>query len=558
MAGIEEDDPEKYDYQAPVLCGDCEGHKSVNSYCINCALNLCDKCKSRSLHKKHRVLPRTHPEVIRSRKTRKSPCKRHPEKEYFTYCTKCKALCCPICAIKDHSGHPFSDFEDAAKEAREIFESKICNLETSLHSSELQRQAVEDGILIYNKSVEQAVKESKARFKDLRDKIDRAEQDWMKDLQKTTNADLADIESIKSTLDKQIKGTNDSIASCKSAKEHSSDLELLSYLNEYKDPVSPKLSEITLPALLYFQPSQYKFPTIFELVGRLIQDEKRTLQIPSHVKGFDKSKAIEQFQSNMISVKLIRTVEIGRGRVDTLLHNIQNDFLVNTPSTKTISIYDENIKQKKSFTLDFAIYNMTLTSSEDILATEVIKKRVIRIGSSGSVSTVCSTAPLSPWGVCVNDRQQIVVGVRAAYNKPPIKLVVYAPDRSAVVQEIEKDETGKNLFTKGIYQVKQKDNGDHVVSDDARIVCVNRKGEYRWEHRVNDSCYGLVCDQYDNTLVAEYDKYIVHLLSNDGKLIEILLTKEDGIRKPYTLSIDKIGYLWIGQDKNINVFRYLK
>ena len=374
MAGIEDDEPEKYDYQAPILCGDCEGHKNVNSYCLNCVVNLCDKCKSRSLHKKHRVLPRTHPEVIRSRKTKKSPCKRHPEKEYFTYCTKCKAPCCPICAIKEHSGHEFSDIDDGAKEARETIESNIGDLQTSLRSSELQRQAVEDGISSYKKSVEQAVEESKARFKELRDKIDRAERDWMKKLKKTKNTDLINMEGMKSALDKHIKGTEDNIASFKNTLKNSSVLELLSFLEEYKDSVRHKLSDITLPASLRFQPSQYTFPTISELVGRLNQGAERPLKTPLQVKRSHKSKETEQFQSHMISVKQIRTLEIlGRGRVDTLLHNIQNDVLVNTPSKKTLSIYDENFKEKKSFTLDFEIRDMVLISSEDTIATDYSK-----------------------------------------------------------------------------------------------------------------------------------------------------------------------------------------
>ena len=172
---------------------------------------------------------------------------------------------------------------------------------------------------------------------------------------------------------------------------------------------------------------------------------------------------------------------------------------------------------------------------------------------------MCSTAPLTPWGVCVNDRQQIVVGVRAGYGIPPIKLVVYSPDGSTMLQEIEKDGSGKSLFEGEIYHLKQKGSGDYVISDDNRIVCVSRKGEYNWEYQLFQYCFGLVCDQYENTVVAEYYSHKVHLLSSDSKLIKTLLTKDDGfIENPYSLAIDKNGFLWIGQDKNIKVVRYLK
>ena len=152
MAGIEEDEPEKYDYQTPVLCGDCKDHKNVNSYCRNCVVDLCDKCKARTLHKKHRVLPRTHPDVIRARKTKKSPCKRHPEKLCFTYCIKCKVPCCVICATNDHSGHSFSELDDAAKEAKKTIKSNIDGMETVLCSYQHQHEDIEDGISQYNQS----------------------------------------------------------------------------------------------------------------------------------------------------------------------------------------------------------------------------------------------------------------------------------------------------------------------------------------------------------------------------------------------------------------------
>ena len=263
------------------------------------------------------------------------------------------------------------------------------------------------------------------------------------------------------------------------------------------------------------------------------------------------------FESHMIRVKQMWTAEIGE-RVNTLLHNNQNDVFVNTQSKKTLSIHYENMNEKNSFSLDFEIQDMTLTAEEDIIATDFNNKRVVRIDSSGRVSKVCSTAPLYLWGVCVNDRQQIVVGVSAGWGEPPIKLVVYSPDGSTVLQEIEKDGSGKNLFTEGIYQVKQKGNGDYVVSDDKRIVCVKREGEYRWEYRLNWTSFGIVCDQYDNIIVAERIGHTVHVLSKDGKLVKTLLTKTDAVDHPNSLSIDKNGYLWIGQDGDVKIIQYLK
>ena len=334
--------------------------------------------------------------------------------------------CCPICTIKDHSGHPFSDIEDVAKEAKNTIESKIADLNTSFRSYRLQDEAVEVGISEYTKSVDKAIKESRARFQTLRDEIDRSERDWMNELKQAKHNDVSNMEGLKSDLDKKTKVTSDTIEACKYAIEHSSDLELISYLREYKDPTGIKSLEIHLPPLLHFEPSHYKFPVVNELVGKIVRGEKKTLdsvkkgveidtsQPPfRQVKGVDIADAAEQFKSTMIEVKHVGTMETGVGRIDTILHNTQNDVLVNIPSTHTISIYDESMKKTKSFEIHYRIYDMALTPTEDIIASDADNKLVVRIDRSGSVSTVCSTAPMEPWGVCVNDKQQIVVGVRA-------------------------------------------------------------------------------------------------------------------------------------------------
>ena len=144
-----------------------------------------------------------------------------------------------------------------------------------------------------------------------------------------------------------------------------------------------------------------------------------------------------------------------------------------------------------------------------------------------------------------------------AWLTPPIKLVVYSSDESAVIQEIGNDEDGKRLFRTGITQVKQNGNGDYVVVDLKRIVCVSSEGRFRWEYSV-EIVYGMVCDKYDNVIIAEFNNDKILLLSSEGKLVTTLLTLDGGISKPRSLSIDRHGQLWIGHVHSLKVFRYLK
>ena len=205
------------------------------------------------------------------------------------------------------------------------------------------------------------------------------------------------------------------------------------------------------------------------------------------------------------------------------------------------------------------MYDMVLTASQDIIATYNDTNCVVKISPNGNISTLCSTAPLEPYGICINNRKQLVVGLQADWRTPPLKLVVYSPDGSTVLQEIENDENGQPLFREEIIQVKQNGNGDYVVVDNDRIVCVSSEGRIRWDYSMGlSSVWGLVCDKYDNVIIAEYYNDKIHLLTNEGKLVTTLLTRENGIRWPHTLSIDRHGQLWIGQERSLKVVKYLK
>ena len=266
------------------------------------------------------------------------------------------------------------------------------------------------------------------------------------------------------------------------------------------------------------------------------------------------------FDSSMISVTAIMERGI---RAYSVLHTDQNDVWIYFYTKKTLTLYDEQLVEKKTLSLNSYLFDMVLTAFQDIIATDNNNKRLVKISTSGDayVSTLCSTAPLKPSGICINNRGNIVVGMNTCWARPPIKLVIYSSDGSAVLQEIEKGEDGKPLFRTGIIQVKQNGSGDYVVADGGRIVCVSNEGQFRWDYSILGliaGVYGMVCDKYDNVIIAEYFNNKIHLLSSDGKPVTTLLTRDDGIKRPQSLTIDRHGHLWIGQEESIKVVRYLK
>ena len=78
-------------------------------------------------------------------------------------------------------------------------------------------------------------------------------------------------------------------------------------------------------------------------------------------------------------------------RADHVLHTNQHDVWVYNGYTG-LTLYDEHIIQRKTIIFTSNIYDMILTASQDIIATDNDTKYVVKISPTGNVSTLCSPA----------------------------------------------------------------------------------------------------------------------------------------------------------------------
>ena len=623
-------EPENYDCQIPVICDQCEGHQKVNSYCLDCKANICDKCKDKRLHREHKLLPRTHPKVAKARHLAKQLCKEHPGNSYMTFCNKCHIPCCAVCITNKHNQHNFSDIEHAADDAREDLKSYIGTLEgTVLQRSESNLKTFVDGMDKYEKSTDDVIGKSRHRFQSLRDQLDRVESEWMQNINDMKIRDMKDMERGKRDIETKIKQTKDMISECKSRLVEDGDIDLL-FFNSERPDVSRFLAEKeSIPSFLEFQPSNFTLPMVSKLIGIVARGGKRYIEM-SKIEFADKSRtsdeqkmsgkdrdiegSIEKInlkttsnrhdeqgatgigdrqtkitdlasESESPSGKAMRSryskgcqnidasstsrrseETVGNTYVLKTIDNARNYLLLNAGKSemwlgdkfnKVINVFKEDTRKKvRTIKLDDIIEDMTLTHSMTVIGTHFNGQRLVRISNSGKISTLFSTKPLNPWGICVNDKEQIVVGLASMQSTFPRKLSVFSSDGSTVLLTIEKDKIGKSLFTADIRQVKQNGNGDYIAVHDG-LSCVRKNGDFRWRYWKGLVINCLVCDRHSNVIIAEDNRRIT-LLDRDGNMVRMLLGKEDGIKRPLSMSIDKNGDLWIGQEKNVKIVKYLK
>ena len=457
----------------------------------------------------------------------------------------------------DHEQHPYIDISEAVDIARENIQSSLFSLETSsLPQTEYLLESVSKGIDEYNDSMEKALEKSKKKFQNLRKQLDLAERDWNKKLMKRKQTDFAKMKSIQTEIDAQLKKLQGMINACKTAPQETSILELFSLQNELFNATNFEPKEISLPPVMHFFASDFRLPVTEELLGIVTTGTTRKIHIERKEK--ENLRRRQLFTKSMLQKTEITILE--DGYAERLERTDKNDIVAY--SDKILTKYSKTFEFGKELLLDFDVFDMAYTSFQDIIVTDWERRRVMVVSRSGEVSTIMNTYTLIPGGICINDRGNVVVGLHAddGYGSPPIKLVVYTIDDFDVLHEIEHDTIGEPLFTKVILQVKQKHNGDYVVCDVNRVVCIGREGRFRWEYPVDfdDDVYSIACDEYDNIIVAQRFSNTISLLNCEGIFISNIMTEKDGVSDPRALVIDSHGYLWIGQEDEIKVVKYIK
>lgn len=107
----------------------------------------------------------------------------------------------------------------------------------------------------------------------------------------------------------------------------------------------------------------------------------------------------------------------------------------------------------------------------------------------------------------------------------------------------------------------------HVLLYDGRLEAVETKlrriiiQAYAGSVGVNPTsqfaALDLIIDSKGNILLAEPNDNAIHLLDKSLMFQRLLLTGEDGLTGPRSVTLDPSGYLWVGcSDGQIRVFNY--
>ncbi|XP_061182187.1 uncharacterized protein LOC133190527 [Saccostrea echinata] len=132
------------------------------------------------------------------------------------------------------------------------------------------------------------------------------------------------------------------------------------------------------------------------------------------------------------------------------------------------------------------------------------------------------------------------------------------------IQNIKKDKDGQNMYSEPHY-ITENINGDICVSDYDKkaVVVVNKSGQHRFSYRGQKARIwpaGICTDVLSHILVCDSMSNTVHLLSQDGQFLSLLLTPQQAITNPRSVCVDDENNFYVGQwnTNTVTVFKYLQ
>ncbi|KAK3084057.1 hypothetical protein FSP39_007419 [Pinctada imbricata] len=538
-----------------VECGICKGNANISWFCKNCPTSICDACatthRKTKQFKSHTIVEWTYT-VLRLFGPAKiaEQCEVHPEKDISSYCNECDDPCCISCLVQNHQRHGISTIEDKYLDAEKRLNVYYRQLDTDVRSTvdKIEDQARED------------VKEDKFTVEKVINDINEFRKDFIQNFNRSCDDLITEVNQISKKTTEAFRGIEESKKMIESLKKE----------------IEEKIERGKLDIIKYQPPKlESLFPTLKrrKKVEISFEPSMKMLEVMKESVGEIKSKEIEREEMDRSTI--LRSVHVQK------LHSFVSEINVSSMTTAgnnmawvmdfgspTMYLYNDKGTVVRSVTVGCGegINDMVITQSGEMIVT-CKDKKVRCVSVSGKVSTMIDTAPFACEGVCVTDKQEIVVCMNDQGDKNHV--AVYSSDGRSKVREIRgRDGQEKHLITNPDLVVQ---NGQDlcVVNYGRNVVCVDEGDNVKWMYdgkqaKLEKSFdpWGICVDKYNNLLVTDNDNHCVHYIDREGGLIQVILTREQtGLHSHWGICVDDVtGHVWVGNPFNnkVVIAKYLK
>ncbi|KAJ8309404.1 hypothetical protein KUTeg_014278 [Tegillarca granosa] len=229
-----------------------------------------------------------------------------------------------------------------------------------------------------------------------------------------------------------------------------------------------------------------------------------------------------------------------------------------------LDLVSTNGKILRSIKINFPVRGMTITKDGKLLLST--EGRIKQLLDTGEVTDLVQVGRFNANGIYVSDRNEVLV---CLYKDDVGELIRRLTPEGQTIQTISHDKNGSQLFAWPWYIAETKE-GDIWVSDytEECIIVINNKSEPKFKYngpshiKMDKQFYprGMISNRLGQIVVIDRGNEAVHLVDKDGHFVKFILTKDDGLNGPYSLSQDNEGTIWVGcaSRKIVIIAKYLK
>ena len=535
----------------------CGCNNPTKYHCNTCGENLCSTCKQTHLQntntKHHSVVEYT--KRLTPGSLSSLLCHDHDGKECICWCQTCEKAACIDCVTKSHRGHQFTELETVLQERRVSLQEELKYLE----SNDLKewrglmieaRKATSD----FLGQVDWMEKELEERAKEFHHRVEEIKENYKKELNELKTSNLTILHRQEKRVSVGLEKVKQQAKECED-QLRSSDMESLlehkSFTHDKKDPL-PTISCATPPVL---SPSQIDTKALTEMFGQLtVPKTKQTAKsTKSQVLGQPYQASSRDTQSRGAT---------NRTKPQTQLipkPSVLSEFRTKTDRTsvicvgsglawvrtywKVIQLVDRHGAVKDTIHTDFDFDDMVLSPQGDILLTDHDNKCIQSIASNKRKVKTLFKLQREPCGLCCLHSGDIAVTFPGEH-----RVVIYGAS-GKVIQELDKE-----LFKSPHSVAQSKVNSDLYISDRGKVVVLDKDYRVRYEYAgQGDGEYdfdprGVCTDNAGRILIPDYENARVDILDRDGRFLQYLVTKKQGLKNPSWIDVDSEGKAWVGEN----------
>ncbi|XP_052676638.1 tripartite motif-containing protein 2-like isoform X2 [Crassostrea angulata] len=570
------------DAQHYLVCGteDCE--KNCQFYCNVCHQPMCEQCRDE--HQKNKKT-KNHEVVHYKQRKRQLPlekCKIHPTRNIELLCEDCQIPICSKCTgTKEHRGHAFTDLENVFAEKCSHCHIEITKIRSYFEptSQDLKKKIARDVTEI--KKIMEGVRTSmKTEAESVKKLVETITSDKIEQVNKIEQSLLETLNGQNQKIDDYINYLNDLIQTFYGYLSPSN-TEQLTFALKSENLVIRPIPETSKPVPPIFTAGQYSKDDVAKLLGRITfpNTKPENREIKSMETAFtqlkptgkqrkqDREKSdVKQTLSLSSSVTKVREytvpgvnevyhISLGKsGRLwvsDWRGNLVQTDLQGNQLQKIQTSGQDEGFH--------------TVTQDGGLIYTDRENKVVNRITLDNTITEFIKTGDWEP------------LSIHSSHNNGDLLVEMQTDEEAKVtrynktgteIQNIQRDNKGQTLYGTPHY-ITENINGDVCVSDYNKhaVVVVDKSGQHRFSYTGQGSVlypYGICTDVLGHILVCDTAISIfsntVHLLDQDGQLLSLLLTDQQGVECPISVCVDNENNLSVGQNNTntVKVYKYLQ